>query len=56
MSWRMQTIDQVVLGSWGDRGSGGSSDAALYRSGEMLAPQMLRAIMRSEDVPQLVLG
>lgn len=56
MSWRMQSIDQVVLGSWGDRAGAGDGRPALYRSGELLAPQMLKAIMRSEDGPQFVLG
>jgi hypothetical protein len=56
MSWRMQAIDEVVLGSWGDGAGDGDSRPALYRSGELLAPQMLKAIMRSEDGPQFVLG
>jgi diphthamide synthase (EF-2-diphthine--ammonia ligase) len=56
MSWRMQSLDQIVLGAWGDRSGDGDSRPALYRSGELLAPQMLKAIMRSEDGPQFVLG
>jgi hypothetical protein len=56
LSWRMQPIDEVVLGSWGDRTGDGGGRPALYRSGELLAPQMLKAIMRSEDVPQFVVG
>jgi hypothetical protein len=55
MSWRMQRIDQVVFGSWGDRAEASEVDA-LYRSGEVLAPQMLKAVMRSEDCPRCVIG
>jgi len=56
MSWRMQPIDQIVLGSWGDHPDDSAARAALYRSGELLAPQMIKAIMRSEDVPQFSAG
>jgi hypothetical protein len=56
MSWRMQSIDQIVLGSWGDRSGDGDRRPALYRSGELLAPQMIKAVMRSEDGPGFVLG
>jgi hypothetical protein len=56
MSWRMQRIDQIVLGSWGDRAGELNEQDALYRSGEILAPQMLKAIMRSEDAPRIVVG
>ena len=56
LSWRMQPIDRIVLGTWGDRAGGTEPMPALYRFGEVLAPQMLKAIMRSEDYPQFVLG
>lgn len=56
MSWRMQRIDRVVLGSWGDKTNEAGVQDALYRSGEDLAPQMLKAIMRSEDAPRILLG
>ena len=52
----MQSIDKIVLGSWGDRTDDGHGRTALYRSGELLAPQMLKAIARSEDVPQFTLA
>jgi hypothetical protein len=56
MSWRMQAVDQIALGSWGDRAGDAAHRLALYRSGEVLAPQMLKAIMRSEDVPQFAVN
>jgi hypothetical protein len=56
LSWRMQAIDRVVLGSWGDRDGDAGVRPVLYRTGEILAPQMLKAIMRSEDGPQFVSG
>jgi len=56
LSWRMQPIDRLVLGSWGDGTDAADVRPALYRSGEMLAPQMLKAVMRSEDGPQFILG
>lgn len=56
LSWRMQPIDRIVLGSWGDGADTVAAEPALYRSGEILAPQMLKAVMRSEDGPQFVLA
>lgn len=56
LSWRMLPIDLVVLGAWGAAANDDDPRPALYRSGEVLAPQMLKAIMRSEDGPQFVLG
>jgi hypothetical protein len=55
MSWRMLTADQIVVGGWGNHLQDGIAADALYRSGELLAPQMVKAIMRSEDGPRLVL-
>jgi hypothetical protein len=55
-SWLMQPVDQIVVGAWGDSAAPGSDREALYGSGSALAPQMLKAIMRSEDGPRIILG
>jgi hypothetical protein len=56
MSWRMLSADRIVPGSWGNHLEAGTTTDALCGSEAFLAPQMLKATMRSEDGPRLALG